>query len=65
MKYSEVIKQLMVDNNLSQQRLADELNVNQTTISQWLREKKKPNYDNIFMICKKFNIEPNQFFDLD
>lgn len=31
----------MIDKNLSQQKLADELGVNQTTVSQWLLGKKK------------------------
>ena len=46
MVYIEVIKQIMFDNDLSQQKLADILGVNQTTISQWLLGNKKPNYDN-------------------
>ena len=55
----------MIDKNLSQQKLADILEVNQTTVSQWLRGKKKPSYDNILLFCQKFNVEPNQFFDIE
>ena len=63
--YIEIIKQIMIDKNLSQQKLADILEVNQTTVSQWLRGKKKPSYDNILLFCQKFNVEPNQFFDIE
>lgn len=59
------MKQLMFERNLSQQKLADILNVNQTTVSQWLRGKKKPSYDNILMFYEKFDIEPNRFFGIE
>lgn len=64
MSYIEVIKQIMEDNNLSQQKMANILGVNQTTISQWLLGKKKPSYDNIYAIYEKFGIEPNILFGI-
>lgn len=63
--YVEIIKQLMQDNNLSQQKLADTLGVNQTTVSQWLRGKKKPNFDSILTLYEKFGVEPNQLFGIE
>ena len=65
MVYIEIIKQIMFDNNLSQQKLADILGVNQTTVSQWLLGNKKPNYDSIKLIYEKFNIEPNVLFGIE
>ena len=65
MKYIEIIQQLMLEKNLSQQKLADLLHVNQTTVSQWLRGKKKPSYDNILMFYETFDIEPNQMFGIE
>ena len=65
MPYIEVIKQLMIEQNLSQQKLADVLQVNQTTVSQWLLGKKKPGYDSILQIYKKFDISPNTLFGID
>lgn len=65
MMYIEIIKQLMLEKNLSQKKLADILNVNQTTVSKWLLGKKKPSYDSIYMFYLKFGIEPNQFFGIE
>lgn len=65
MPYIEIIKQLMLDHNLSQQRLADILGVNQTTVSQWLLGKKKPGYDSIMLLYEKFDVTPNSLFGLD
>lgn len=65
MEFQDVIKQLMQENNLSQQKLADILGVNQTTVGQWLRGKKKPGYDSIKAIYDKFGVYPNTLFGLD
>lgn len=65
MSYTEIIKQLMLDKNMSQQKLADELGVNQTTVSQWVLGKKKPGYDSILLLYEKFGITPNTLFGID
>lgn len=65
MPYIEVLKEIMSINNLSQQKLADALGVNQTTVSQWLLGKKKPGYDSIMLICEKFDVEPNTLFGIE
>ena len=65
MAYVDVIKQIMIDNDLNQQKLADILGVNQTTVSQWLLGKKKPAYDSIRLIYEKFDVEPNVLFGIE
>lgn len=52
-------------NNLSQEKLGKILGVNQTTIGQWLKGKKKPSYDSILALYKNFNIMPNELFGID
>ena len=65
MPFIDVIKQLMSEKNLSQQKLGDELGVNQTTVSQWLLGRKKPGYDSILLLYEKFGVSPNQLFGID
>ena len=60
--YIDAIKQKMIEQDLSQQGLADILGVNQTTVSQWLLGRKKPGYDSIQLLYEKFGIEPNELF---
>ncbi|HIZ09430.1 MAG TPA: helix-turn-helix domain-containing protein [Candidatus Borkfalkia avicola] len=60
--YADVLRQLMNEKNLSQQKLADVLGVNQTTVSQWLLGRKKPGYDSIALLYEKFGITPNELF---
>lgn len=61
----EIIKQLLIDQGLTQQAFADAIGVNQTTVSQWLLGKKKPSYDSIAVIYEKFGIEPNLLFGIE
>ncbi len=65
MNYVEVLKDFMIENGLTQQKLADILGVNQTTVSQWLLGKKKPGYDSIMAIYNKFGIMPNTLFGIN
>ncbi|MGN1077159.1 MAG: helix-turn-helix transcriptional regulator [Candidatus Gallimonas sp.] len=65
MAYIEAIKQILAERNMSQQKFAEEIGVNQTTVSQWLLGKKKPSYDSILGIYEKFGVEPNQLFGID
>ena len=65
MPYIDILKEIMTTNNLSQQKLADILGVNQTTVSQWLLGKKKPGYDSIMLIYQKFGMEPNALFGIE
>ena len=62
--YISVIKEVLASKGLSQQKFADMIGVNQTTVSQWLLGRKKPGYDNIYAICTRFGISPNEFFGL-
>lgn len=65
MKYVEVLKDLMIENGLNQQKFADILGVNQTTVSQWLLGRKKPGYDSILAIYEKFGVTPNALFGIN
>ena len=65
MWYIDGIKEVMQEQGLSQQAFAAILGVNQTTVSQWLLGNKKPGYDSILMLYKKFDIEPNLLFGIE
>ncbi len=65
MWYIDVIRQVLQEQELSQQAFADALGVNQTTVSQWLLGRKKPGYDSILLLYEKFGIEPNLLFGIE
>ena len=62
---STIIKNILIENNLSQEKMAEILGVNQTTVGQWILGKKKPSYDNIYAIYQHFNVTPNELFGID
>ena len=64
MQVEEVIKNVMIEKNLSQEQFAGILGVNQTNVSQWLSVKKKPSYESILMLYKEFDIQPNLLFGI-
>lgn len=52
----ERIKQLREQSKLSQQELADKLNVTKQAISQYERGIRKPDYETILSLCDLFNV---------
>jgi len=65
MEYIEIIKNILITHNLSQEKLANILGVNQTTVGQWILGKKKPSYDSILALYHHFGITPNEIFGID
>ena len=65
MEVKEIIKEILESNNLSQSEFAKVINVNQTTVSQWILGNKKPSFDSILAIYKNFYITPNELFGIE
>ena len=57
MVISELIKDIMYEENLNQMDFAKKISCTQTQISEWINGNSKPSYDNLQMIGKIFNIE--------
>ena len=56
MKINEKIYNLRKEHNLSQEELADKLNVSRQTISKWELGESNPDFDKIEPLCDVFNI---------
>lgn len=54
--FSENLKKIRKDNNLSQEQLAEELGVSRQAISKWESAVAYPEMDKIIALCTKFNI---------
>lgn len=65
MKISEIIKEILDENNLSQEELAKILNISQKSISNWLNGKSLPKVDTVIKIYKNFNITPNELLGIE
>lgn len=65
MEYIVIIKNILITHNLSQEKFANIIGVNQTTVGQWILGKKKPSYDSILAIYEHFGVTPNEIFGID
>ncbi len=54
--FSENLKRIRKENNLSQEQLADELNVSRQAISKWESQTAYPEMDKILTLCDKFDL---------
>ena len=63
--FSENLKKLRKENNLSQEQLADELGVSRQAISKWESGSAYPEMDKIIALCDKFNLNIDDLLHKD
>lgn len=63
--FSETLKRLRMSKNLSQQQLADMLNVNRSTVARWETDSRVPTLDTVLKIADFFNVDLNEFIIAD
>ena len=56
MKFSEKLTKLRKENNLSQEALADKLDVSRQSVSKWESGQTYPEMDKLLTLCKLFNV---------
>lgn len=56
MKFSEKLQKLRKENNMSQEQLADKLDVSRQSVSKWESGQTYPEMDKLLTMCKLFNI---------
>ena len=64
-KFSENLKKIRKDNNLSQEQLTDELGVSRQAISKWESAVAYPEMDKIITLCEKFNLNIDDLLHKD
>lgn len=63
MTIGDKIKELRKEQNMTQENLAEKLNVSRQTISKWESNISIPDANNIVLICKVFHIDTNYLLD--
>jgi len=58
------LQQLMKDKNITQQELAEKLQVHQTAISKWVNGKNKPKLDKILVMAELFEMSIGELFNM-
>ena len=65
MKFSDNLKKLRKDMNLSQEDLADKLGVSRQSISKWESGVVYPEMDKMVQLCKIFNLSMDDLLNND
>lgn len=65
MGFKERLKELRKQRELSQQNIADMLDVTKQTISQYERGVREPDYDNLLALCDIFNVSTDYILGKD
>ena len=65
MEFIEILKDIMFEQNLNQTQLAFKINIKQSQVSEWLKGKSKPGYDNLQAICKNLGVSGDRILGLD
>ncbi len=64
MNFIEILEDIMIENGLNQTTLAKAIGVKQSQVSEWLKGKSKPGYDNLKLICEKLDISGDRILGL-
>ena len=65
MTTSEIIKEILLENNLSQDKLAAILKISQKAISNWINGNDIPKASSMILIYQKFGITPNELLGIE
>ena len=62
--FSEILKDFLEENNLTQVEFARRIGVKQSQVSEWLKGKAKPGYDILKSMAIAFNISADYFLGI-
>ncbi len=65
MKFSENLRLALLENKMSQEKLAKKLNTSQATISRWVKGVNQPDFDILLLICEILDRTPNELLGWD
>lgn len=63
--FSEILKDFLAENNLTQVAFAKTVGVKQSQVSEWLKGKAKPGYDTLKTMAIAFNISADYFLGIN
>lgn len=63
MNLADNLKKIRKDNNLSQEQLAEKLNVSRQSVSKWESGQSYPEMDKVIQICNLFNLNINELIN--
>ena len=65
MEFKEILKDILIELDLSQTEIAKIVGIKQSQISEWLSGKSKPGYDNLKLLSERLCISTDRLLGLD
>ena len=65
MEFSKILKSIMLEKALNQVQLAQKIGVKQSQVSEWLKGKSKPGYDNLKAMCVALDISADRLLGIE
>lgn len=62
--FREILKDFLLEKNLTQVSFARAIGVKQSQVSEWLKGKAKPGYDTLKQMSKNFNVSSDYFLGI-
>ena len=63
MKFGEILRELLEDNDITQKQLADDLNIAATTIGNYIRGMREPDFEILKLFAAYFNVTTDYLLD--
>ena len=63
-EFCEILKDFLLENNLTQVAFAKMIGVKQSQVSEWLKGKAKPGYDTLKNMVIAFNVSADYFLGI-
>ncbi len=63
MEFGEVLRRLLEDNDITQRQLATDLNMGATTIGNYIRGIRQPDFDTLKLFADYFNVTTDYLLD--
>lgn len=65
LEFSEILKDILIERDLTQVAFAKLVGVKQSQVSEWLKGKAKPGYDTLKQMSLSLNISPSYLLGLN
>lgn len=62
--FDEILREFLLINNLTQPQFAEKIDVKQSQVSEWLKEKAKPGYDILKRMSLAFDVSADYFLGI-
>ena len=62
--FSDILVKLLQQNNISAYKLAKDIGISETLVSNWKNGRQEPKYDNIQKLCKYFHVSADYLLEL-